>query len=599
VTLADETGWKLSTTRAAARVASLLRAAGHRAGTDDLLDFLKSLPGTAPRGPRAHCIDALEAVLRNHSWTDVTQVDRARLPLAAQSAWDLWLQAVEPLRELRRASLAQWLLRLTEALRRCELLDALMADSAGLQVLAALRCTPPGRGGSASDSILVTVAASTQFAASAFMAWVDDVLEQAIFLPPVEATAQVVILPLARARLRPFSAVVCPGADAAHLGAGSPPEPLLGDALAVALGLDGVAARQQAERKAFAQLARASRLTLLYRRAEAAEPMTASPLLLRGQLAAARRGLPWAAAPDEREHRSVAPRPTPRPRPSAPALLPERYSASRYEHLRACPYRFYALAMLRLDDPQELDDELEKREVGSWLHAVMQRFHDERASGCSPEADLVALHGVAADEILRRFGGGTATADFLPFEAWFEGVAPAYVAWLHAVEAEGWSVQASELELRAVIAVGDGTTSIHGRLDRVDRRPVGAGSNAEPGEHRRLIDYKLKSKAAMQAQVRLPLEDTQLAFYAALLASAEGWPRGGIEAGYLALDGRDSVTWVPHAEVADSAQALLEGLAHDVSRLHDGTPLPALGDGAACEHCAARGLCRRDHWGPA
>jgi ATP-dependent helicase/nuclease subunit B len=80
VTLADETGWKLSTTRAAARVASLLRAAGHRAGTDDLLDFLKSLPGAAPRGPHAHCIDALEAALRNHSWTDVTQVDRSRLP---------------------------------------------------------------------------------------------------------------------------------------------------------------------------------------------------------------------------------------------------------------------------------------------------------------------------------------------------------------------------------------------------------------------------------------------------------------------------------------------------------------------------------------
>ena len=27
-----------------------------------------------------------------------------------------------------------------------------------------------------------------------------------------------------------------------------------------------------------------------------------------------------------------------------------------------------------------------------------------------------------------------------------------------------------------------------------------------------------------------------------------------------------------------------------------GSPLLALGDGSACEHCAMRGLCRRDHW---
>ena len=26
--------------------------------------------------------------------------------------------------------------------------------------------------------------------------------------------------------------------------------------------------------------------------------------------------------------------------------------------------------------------------------------------------------------------------------------------------------------------------------------------------------------------------------------------------------------------------------------------LPALGEGVACEYCAARGLCRRDHWAP-
>jgi ATP-dependent helicase/nuclease subunit B len=27
-----------------------------------------------------------------------------------------------------------------------------------------------------------------------------------------------------------------------------------------------------------------------------------------------------------------------------------------------------------------------------------------------------------------------------------------------------------------------------------------------------------------------------------------------------------------------------------------GQPLPALGDGAACDFCQARGLCRKDFW---
>ena len=27
-----------------------------------------------------------------------------------------------------------------------------------------------------------------------------------------------------------------------------------------------------------------------------------------------------------------------------------------------------------------------------------------------------------------------------------------------------------------------------------------------------------------------------------------------------------------------------------------GEPLPALGEGKACEYCAARGLCRKDFW---
>jgi ATP-dependent helicase/nuclease subunit B len=41
---------------------------------------------------------------------------------------------------------------------------------------------------------------------------------------------------------------------------------------------------------------------------------------------------------------------------------------------------------------------------------------------------------------------------------------------------------------------------------------------------------------------------------------------------------------------------LLAGLADDAQRMREGHALPAMGEGLACEYCAARGLCRKDFW---
>ena len=49
-------------------------------------------------------------------------------------------------------------------------------------------------------------------------------------------------------------------------------------------------------------------------------------------------------------------------------------------------------------------------------------------------------------------------------------------------------------------------------------------------------------------------------------------------------------------ELESCARALREGITSDVQRLRQGHVLQALGDGPVCEHCEARGLCRRDFW---
>jgi ATP-dependent helicase/nuclease subunit B len=87
-----------------------------------------------------------------------------------------------------------------------------------------------------------------------------------------------------------------------------------------------------------------------------------------------------------------------------------------------------------------------------------------------------------------------------------------------------------------------------------------------------------------------------LAFYAALL------PEGPLRAAYLSLsDGRtqgpDQATALfEQDDIALARDALIVGVQSDLDRIAKGHALPALGDGSACEHCQARGLCRKDFW---
>ena len=48
--------------------------------------------------------------------------------------------------------------------------------------------------------------------------------------------------------------------------------------------------------------------------------------------------------------------------------------------------------------------------------------------------------------------------------------------------------------------------------------------------------------------------------------------------------------------MVDARDALVAGLIDDFTRIGEGAALPALGEGMVCEHCAARGLCRKDFW---
>jgi ATP-dependent helicase/nuclease subunit B len=260
---------------------------------------------------------------------------------------------------------------------------------------------------------------------------------------------------------------------------------------------------------------------------------------------------------------------------------PESLSASAVEALRACPYRFFSRVILGLGEADELDRMLAKRDYGNWLHAVLWRFHVGRTPTTDLEADRERLRAAARDE---QAESPHPEGELLPYLASFEALIEPYLRWLHGREAEGWQWAEGEVD-RRILPPELGGVALRGRLDRIDR-------HAEGGVQ--VLDYKTGSVATLKEHLVDRSEDTQLAFYAALLA--EDAPATSIAASYLALDDRLSPVELAHPQVGESAVMLVQRLGEELQRLRAGEPLQALGQGALCDHCEARGLCRRDHW---
>ena len=414
-----------------------------------------------------------------------------------------------------------------------------------------------------------------------------DVLEAGSFTPPVDGVPDVVVLPLAQLVGRAFSAVVAPGCDDRHLPASPEPPGGWSTAQREALGLPTRDTLAAAQRAAWHDLIARPTLDLMWRRADGGDACLPNPWLL---------SLGAPPAPDPRPSRDVAWRGTPRPAPSAPDLLPRALSASAYDSLRTCPYRFFALRQLRLKAIDEIDQAPDGRDLGTWIHAVLHAFHAERPAASSPDEDRARLDALAESQAraLGLAGEDGQGPDFLPFRATWPALRDGYLAWLSAHENSPGAprVEALETERRATV----GPWTLTGTLDRIDRAHHPAHDDAGDGLVHWILDYKTERRGTTKDRVRPTAEDTQLPFYAALM------PDERVRAAYLSLtDGRgtdeDEATKAFELPDVDAARdALIAGVRHDLDRLAAGATTPALGEGRACERCDARGLCRRDFW---
>lgn len=586
VLVADETGWKLSTTRAAATLDALLETVASEAYHLDVLDLFKSpfLFADIPESARAQAVLALEQAIRSAGVRSGLRAFRHALAGREQEDGGLAMQLLDRLEQAhallggKAASLPRWLARLQRALDMLAAADGLRTDAAGAELFALL------------DQRQTELAGSNAvFSFSAWREWLNRELEQGSFRDRSIASP-VIMLPRHDTRLRRFDAAIVIGADAARLriaGEGC----FFNQAVRRELGLPTPEIAECALlRDLELLLSVVPEVVVSWQREQDGEALRlAAPLDLLvtlhtlawgGDLRAA--ALPYPDAAGRAEATAILPVRPSRAAPEAPRQqLPLRISVSALAALIACPYRFFARHVLGLCELDEVTETLEKQDYGQLVHRSLERFHT-RVPRLADVDDAVAF-AILNEIVIDVFAA--AEADNWLALGWrlrWQSRLADYLDWQRRREAAGWHWQAAEVSVSRRLPLADGAeVELYGRIDRIDVRDASDFSDAA----RSLLDYKTRKRGDLRRQL---VDDVQLPAYALMVDGVE-------EAAYVALDDAqiDSVPCSEHLAEAASAQG--ERLQHVLSALRAGAGMPAHGSEAVCRYCEMAGLCRREH----
>jgi ATP-dependent helicase/nuclease subunit B len=566
VQMRDETGWKLSTSHAAAQVMATLRAAVWSATSDAVLCWLKLVPD------QEDGVSDLERALRRDRsalWSEAGNGQALQVSSKAMAMHGI----VEGLRDSLQQSrtLPAWLSALRHALQSIGLWNGLETDGPGAEVLAALHLAQPAMP-EWENLCGVALWSQRRMDLAEFTHWVNQVLEGANFSPVYPLHEQVVILPLSQMLARPFAAAVMAGCDEVRLDPAPEPPGGWTAAQRAALGLPAREDLKDALGTAWFQALRTPYCDVLWRCSDdSGEALLPSALVQSAQIACCAQAL----AADPRQSRTVVAAPVSLPRPTGDLLPVTTLSASAYEDLRTCPFRFFAMRQLGLQSVDELDTVVDKRDFGLWLHEVLRRFHEALQGQGGPDGSERELLDQASEATTQSMG--LADGEFLPFAAAWPTVRDGYLRWLEHHQATGAAFACAEsLHSQRV-----GSVRLIGRIDRIDKLANGQAL---------VMDYKTEGAARTAARIREPFEDTQIAFYVALL------PHDTLQGAYVNVGEREGTRFYAQSAVGEARDALIAGLLQDMDRIAAGEPLPALGDGAACDFCQARGLCRKDFW---
>lgn len=567
ILMRDETGWTCDTAASSHVIDRLLRIHEDGAYFRDVLDLLKSpfvfveadpawrdaLPDFEGSLRRVSLVRGLERMRRLAE--DHDQAGLAACLGALGLARDALAGGARPLGDWQEA------LRL--GLDRLGATTALARDPVGAQILALL------------DTLRQEMRGDpARYAYREWRAWLDARLARATFQED-DIDSPIRLTHLRAARLRPFQAVAILGANAANLPGGTTPG-IFNDAARQQLGLPGQRQALAATRAALIDvLGHADRALFTWRQDD--DGALPSPWLEELDLfqrlaggAALTRAVPMAPLPGATRQPE---------RPSWPSLdtAPTRLSASAWQALLDCPYRYFARHALGLREAEDAVEEMAKRHYGEHVHILLKAFHARHIRLAeTPRERLAAdLDSLAAAE----FGAAAEVSRLaLAWLARWRRHGDAYLDWALAQEAAGYRVSDLEIDLERPFRLASGAEVIlHGRIDRLDAC----------GEGAMVLDYKTQARQTLTGKLKVPGEDAQLPFYGLLTDAAR--------AALIGLDDARVEAFELPLPLAEAIAEETRRLDATLSALAAGAPLPASGAPSLCRHCDARGLCRREH----
>jgi hypothetical protein len=212
-----------------------------------------------------------------------------------------------------------------------------------------------------------------------------------------------------------------------------------------------------------------------------------------------------------------------------------RYSATALDTYLACPLQFYYAQVLNLREKEQVQEDMERKDIGIFVHAILEDYYGKFAGRPLTEADLdVAEMGRVIDRHFERSYGrdlaGSAYLMRLQIRRHLEDFLTAYQApILRALGGDGESLKILSLERKTQIdwEFGGRTFRLVAKTDRTEER----------GSKIFVLDYKTGSPSktpaisfkkldpAMRETWSAAIRSLQLPFYNLILARSLARPR--------------------------------------------------------------------------
>ena len=622
----DETGWKLSTTRAAAALNSwleIIKAPKDGPSAKNLLEFLQNpfldlgkllnRDAEACIGLIAELEDILVGSRAESGWKTFYLAIEGAQENAAKTSSALPSAALFELLQFVRERHHEWLTlkvdcskayaHLQANLQATGMVHSLEKDSAGKQLLDVLK----------TFDLSKTQYQEAPIRLSEWLSLLKTVIEGASYQEAgKEAKATLSILPLSSTRMRDFEAVVVVGCDEQQLPAYSEPPLFFSDALNQLLKTSTIAMQFVQQARDLSQLlVSCTNVDLLWQsKSNNGEPLRPSAWIQRLQ-----NQIEWEAKTTQLSRRAfeAAPMKMAVAHFEEDLPMPLSMSPSAYKALRDCPYRYYVRSLLGLRKNKEFDEGFDASLAGQTLHKLLKRFYqalktqEHTNSALKTNSDQrrawmeQVLSVYSEQEFASLIEGDARVMGAL--RDWQKQI-PSFVDWQLQRELAGWQYFDGEVKVGFDLPFKDVDGNpkiirIEGYADRYD-------VNVDNNKLASVIDYKNQRFERVKVRAEHILDDPQLLIYAR--AANEGQESHKLtghrvqQAEWVALKAdisKGEQKALRSQEVVDMPemmQQFSEQITEDIEQLWAKKPMQAFAPEGVCQYCEARGICRKGIW---